>query len=77
MANCWVITFESVHNVIRAEKLLKQSGYEVMLMPVPREISSDCGMALKLFCDEVQEVKGFLEENGVPPASFHEWKKED
>jgi hypothetical protein len=68
------VTFESVYYVLRAEKLLKQSGYEVILIPVPREFSSDCGMALKLFCNEVQEIKGFLEENGVTPVSCHEWK---
>ena len=77
MPNCWIITFESVHYVMRAEKLLKQNGYEVRLIPVPRKISSDCGMALKLFCDDVQEVKGFLEENRARPESFHEWKNGD
>lgn len=71
------MTFESIHYVMKAEKLLKQNEYEVVLIPVPRKISSDCGVSLKLFCDSIQEVKGFLEENGIEPVSFHEWNKED
>ena len=71
------MTFESIHYVMRAEKLLKRNEYEVVLIPVPRKISSDCGVSLKLFCDGIQEVKGFLEENGIEPVSFHEWNKED
>jgi hypothetical protein len=43
-----VILLESVHQVLRAEKLLKGKGMEVDLVPVPREIRSDCGVALEL-----------------------------
>jgi hypothetical protein len=33
---------------MRAEKLLKGKGMKIDLIPVPREISSDCGVAIEL-----------------------------
>ena len=41
-----LITFYSWHHALRAEKVLRKSGFHVSLIPVPREISSNCGTAL-------------------------------
>ena len=43
-----VLLFDSVHQVMRAEKLLKKRNLQIDLIPVPREISSDCGVAIEL-----------------------------
>lgn len=43
-----LITYESSHMAIRAERALKSRGLEVDLIPVPREISSACGFCLIL-----------------------------
>lgn len=42
-----VIIFKSVHHALRAEKLLKESRVPNKLIPVPRHISSDCGVCLR------------------------------
>lgn len=44
----WVFLFESVHRVMKAEKLLKGKGLKIDLIPVPREINSDCGVAIEV-----------------------------
>ncbi len=43
-----LLVFQSVHQVMKAEKLLKGQGVKVDLIPMPREISSDCGVAIEL-----------------------------
>ena len=60
-----VFLFESIHRVMRAEKLLKGKGIKIDLIPVPREISSDCGVAIELSVDSEEEAFHFLEENKV------------
>ena len=42
-----VILFDSVHHALRSEKILKESGIPHKLIPVPRHISSDCGICLR------------------------------
>jgi len=43
-----LFVFESVHQVMKAEKLLEGQGVKIDLIPMPREISSDCGVAIEL-----------------------------
>lgn len=43
-----IFVFDSIHYVLKAEKILKEADLSCELIPVPREISSDCGMALAI-----------------------------
>jgi hypothetical protein len=58
-----ILILQSVHQVMRAEKILKGTGIKVDLIPVPREISSDCGVAVELSMDLKDAVLQVLEEN--------------
>jgi Putative Se/S carrier protein-like len=60
-----VFLFESVHRVMKAEKLLKGKGIKIDLIPVPREISSDCGVAIELSGDSESEALLILKENRI------------
>jgi len=42
-----VAIFHSVHRVMNAEKVLKGQHLDVLLIPVPRLLSADCGMAIR------------------------------
>ena len=46
-----VILFDSVHHALRSEKILKEAGISHKLIPVPRHISSDCGICLRFTPD--------------------------
>jgi len=61
----YVFLFESVHRVMRAEKVLKEKGIAVDLIPVPREISSDCGVAVELDTGSGEEALKILGENKI------------
>jgi len=43
-----LLTFESIHQVLAAEKALLDAGLAPDLVPVPKEISANCGMAITL-----------------------------
>jgi hypothetical protein len=60
-----VFIFESIHRVMKAEKLLKGEGIKIDLIPVPREISSDCGVAIELSEDTEAEALSILRENKI------------
>lgn len=50
---------------MKAEKLLKGKGIKIDLIPVPREISSDCGVAIELSRDLEAEALFILGENRI------------
>ena len=43
-----VFLFPSVGHALKAEKILKAAAIAHKLIPVPREISSDCGICLRV-----------------------------
>ena len=43
----YVMLFKSVSYVLKAEKILKKEGLPHKLIPVPKHISSDCGICLR------------------------------
>lgn len=51
-----LLLFETTRNVIKAERLLKQQGLQPRVVPVPRSISSECGMALEVDSEELLEA---------------------
>lgn len=42
-----VLLFDSVSQVLLAEKVLKQAALAHKVIPVPRQISSDCGVCIR------------------------------
>jgi hypothetical protein len=39
--------FKSTRDVIRAEKFIRKAGLECVIIPVPRSVSSECGMCIE------------------------------
>jgi hypothetical protein len=60
-----VLTFQSIHHVLKAEKLLLKAGFKLDIIPTPKNISSDCGMSIRTNCDnaEIEIIRGIMEEN--------------
>jgi len=44
----YFLIFYTIHDVLKAEKALKGRDVDIELVPVPRNLSSDCGMCIKL-----------------------------
>ncbi len=47
-----VFLFPSVSHTLKAENILKEHGIVHKLMPVPRHISSDCGVCLRVAVEQ-------------------------
>jgi hypothetical protein len=56
-----VFLFPSVSHVLKAEKILKDRGFAHKLIPVPRHISADCGVCLRVDVDQQDTVVGMLQ----------------
>jgi len=63
----WVLLFKSIHHVLSAEKIFKEEGVWHDMIPVPRELSSDCNMAILINIKDVETVKGVLTDARVKP----------
>jgi hypothetical protein len=60
----FVVTFPSVHHAIKTESKLKgKADFIIRLVPVPREISSSCGVAAKINNAQLVEIKGLFAAN--------------
>lgn len=63
----YVAIFNSIHRVMRAEKLLKERRLPILLIPAPRAVSSDCGLAIRYGESDREAVEGAMAELGVRP----------
>ncbi len=55
-----VLLFDSVHHALKSERILKESGIAHKLIPVPRHISSDCGICLRFTADLKNRIEEAL-----------------
>jgi hypothetical protein len=56
-----VILFLSIHHVLAAEKVFKEHGLWLDVVPVPRGLSSECGMAIEFHSDDLARVGRLLQ----------------
>ncbi|PLX74164.1 MAG: hypothetical protein C0614_12155 [Desulfuromonas sp.] len=72
-----VAIFHSIHRVLKAEKLLKQAGVTFLLIPVPRQLTSDCGLALRFAPADRDALLSVLEKAGLPPVELHQRQQDE
>ncbi len=72
MAAWNVILFDSTAHALRAEKVLEREGMRFKLIPTPRQLSADCGLALRFAPAERERVVALLEREGVPFNGVHD-----
>jgi hypothetical protein len=66
-----IVTFFGSHHALRAESALKKAGHVVRLVPGPREISPNCGVALRFVYERQQEIAAVLERSSVQYEAIH------
>lgn len=57
----YVATFQSVSQALRFEKALQKENLDVKMIPVPRVISSSCGIAARITPDAIGAVSKLLQ----------------
>lgn len=67
----YVAIFNSVHRVMKAEKLLKGEKLPMLLIPAPRALSSDCGLAIRYAADDRGQVEALLAAAALAPEEIY------
>ncbi len=67
-----VAIFHSIHRVMKAEKILKQAQKNVLLIPVPRQLTSDCGLAIRFEASLRGEIENILAAAGLEIQELHQ-----
>lgn len=70
----YLLTFPSVHHAIKFESKLRGKFPSLRLVPVPRELSSSCGVAAKVFGSTVDEIKCSIKEKKLEFDSLYLYK---
>ena len=60
-----VFVLFSIHDVMKAEFALKDEGMTYDVIPVPKELSSDCGMALLVESGNQERAREILARNNL------------
>lgn len=63
--------------MMSAEKNLKREGVPMRLIPVPRRLSSDCGLAIRIVLPDKERAKEVLSKSGILPRSVYILREEE
>lgn len=72
-----VILFPSIHFALQAEKLIRGKGFSVDLIPVPRQLSSDCGICLLFDWEQKDILSSLLEGARVKIEGVHHLREKE
>ncbi len=56
MDEYYIAVFESTNHALRFEKVIKGGGFDINVMPVPREITVSCGISAKIKTGDIEGV---------------------
>ncbi len=78
----YVAIFNNIHRVMKAEKILKEKRLDMLLIPAPRTLRSDCGLAIRYSGVDREMIEKVLAEADLLPEeifrkSGEEFKKID
>ena len=66
-----ILTFDSTHHAIKAENDLIREGIQTKTIPTPRDITLSCGIAIRISPDDIEKIKGLLEEGKLTYKELH------
>jgi hypothetical protein len=67
----FVALFQSMHRVLKAEKILKQEVARFLLIPAPRELSSACGLAIRYEAADKDRIETILQHENLLPKELY------
>ena len=66
-----IVLFYTSSAALRGEKIVTRAGLKAKLVPTPRHLSSDCGIALRFDWPAADAVRRALQEAHVPVEGIH------
>ena len=68
-----IIAFDNTHHAIACEKRLLEKGLHIRMIPVPREVTANCGLSIRFEPEDYDAVRLLVTE--FSPISFYKVKK--
>jgi hypothetical protein len=68
----FLAVFNSAHRVMKAESVLKSHCLPVLLIPAPRALSTDCGLALRFDNEQRTAIMKLLAEENLLPEIIYQ-----
>jgi len=66
-----IATFDTTHMALFFERSCRGAGLDVRIIPVPRALSSSCGLACSYPCGDDEAVRSIAEQNGIEVSDYH------
>ncbi len=66
-----VAIFNNIHRVMKAEKILKEKRLAMLLIPAPRALRSDCGLAIRYEEADRELIETALHDAGLAPEEIY------
>lgn len=60
-----LILADSTSHALRIEKILIRQGLTCRLIPVPRHLSSDCGVCVRILRQDREKIEELLRQNQI------------
>ncbi len=60
-----ILLFQNIRKVMQAERIAKLNGIPMKIMPVPGQLSSECGMCIQLDYKDVHHMIERLNEKNI------------
>jgi hypothetical protein len=72
-----VVSFFTSEHAMRSERVLQRLGLPARLVPGPREVSPNCGVAVAFVWDDEAEVVRALEDSKIRFEAVHHYELDD
>ena len=72
-----VVSFFASEHAMRAERLLARAGLPVRLVPGPREVSPNCGVAVAFVWEDEDKVTRALQDAKIRYEAVHHFELDD
>lgn len=72
-----VVSFYASEHAMRAERILERAGLPARLVPGPREVSPNCGVAVAFVWEDEPQVAQSLKDGKVRLEAIHRYELDD
>lgn len=69
-------TFKTTSMALLFERACRKAGIKARIVPVPRKLSSSCGLACDFPCESRVEAEAVAQENKIDVSAFHQIEEE-
>jgi Protein of unknown function (DUF3343) len=72
-----VVSFFASEHAMRAERMLQRAGLQARLVPGPREVSPNCGVAVAFVWEHEPDVERALADSKIRFEAIHRFELDD